>query len=257
MDLVLADLVRQSVAPGDRNLRGFAWDDLSPEVMNVYTVSKTGITFIFPPYVMASYAEGTLTATLPFAAFNGYLAHTNVTPLLRVESFTPPAPGAQDTTDALRLHMQTAWAAAALPKPQRDSYLQASNIIRKLAAAREGLRQAQAESYVWVQVYQLDNLEHGQTLAAIVQALRNPVADPAARERAHASLTAAEIQAKALLIPANTPVERTAYANYSRSLLYGLADLTLALPGWPDQVAEVVCGYVGKVMGPDTEAETE
>lgn len=259
LDLVRANLEGQALSSTDH---GPGWiDNVSPEIMTRYTISTTAITFIFPPYYVDGYAGGTYDATVPFGAFQGYLAHTNVTPLLQPTRLTPPASlrdpatlARDDREDdyATLAHVWYAWEAAALPKPQRDNYLQAMNILQKITTARYTLASALHDDYTTVDVFSVNQPAQADTFLAIVRALAKPTADPAARERARASLAAAETLANGLLIPPHTPADRPAYANASRNMLYGLADLTLAVPTWPDSVADLACGYVEQTMAPKT-----
>lgn len=258
MDLVLADLERQRNTPRQKDLGSLPDDAMSPENMNVYTISRSGITFIFPPGALDFYAAGTLSSTLTFSAFKDYLVHNNVTQLLQLGQVTLPVLVAGDDTDAIGLHIQAAWNAVSLPKPQRDIYLQANSIMRKISAAREGLRQAQLFETVWVRTgFLINDLEHGKTLAAIVQTLHAPVAEPAARQRAQASLAVVDAQAKTMIIPRKKPQDPAEYTNNAQALLYAVADLYLASSSWPDKVAELACGYAEKVTAPIPEPVEE
>lgn len=57
-------------------------DEPSPGMMKYYTISKAGITFIFPPYLVSGYSSGTWTSTVPFWAVKDYMAQTPTTSLL-------------------------------------------------------------------------------------------------------------------------------------------------------------------------------
>jgi hypothetical protein len=59
--LVKADLMRQTKA---REVT--MWDTLSVKDLAVYTLSPTGITFIFSPYVVSYYAAGDFEVTIPY-----------------------------------------------------------------------------------------------------------------------------------------------------------------------------------------------
>ena len=97
IDLVEAVLERQSNMPAGKN-DYFRTYNLTPEIMNVHTVSKAGISFFFPPYVISGYSDGTFSATVSLAAFQDYLAHNDVTALLQTRDLAPPPPERDNLT---------------------------------------------------------------------------------------------------------------------------------------------------------------
>jgi len=282
-DIVQADLERNRVAQADLLLAAPRRYSLTPKMINTYTCSATGITFVFPRYLFDNYASGDFFATIPYPLLKDYLHPSGpLATLAKNRRINSPAirdavtglsaeaamhlgreafetryaatqaketyaPGDGYGVYATCMHARNAWQATTLPLSRRNQYLKIRHILENLAATRFAIDHA----LFWILPLEDTKNENAafceDMLTKVITALQAPMPNAAARRQAQMSLAAAGRQVRSLVTPRHTPDDSAVYTMKVRVLLRLLSEVTHAAPAWPDNVAAVVGVYAEQI----------
>jgi hypothetical protein len=279
-DVAQAELISESVTR-DNVLHD---DDLSPDKMVTYTLSATGITFVFPAYaacplfLTVDYAllkdylnpTGPLVALAKNAAMKPRTVRDNATGLTADEAFTLGCDefearyaAAKKMDDnykpsdgcwiyATLMNARNARQAAALPLAKRNQYLQVRRCLERVADTHYDTEDALSWQLPPGEFSGKNAAARENTLAAVIQVLKSSAINEQARQHANKCLATADAQARQLIIPRQTPEDPDKYTENVRSLLHALVDLSVAATFWPDEVAELAGEYAVQTTVPTT-----
>jgi hypothetical protein len=283
----LVKQVRPALAKQKAARGGGALTATQPANYLTFTLSRTAITFLFPPGAAGNASEGEYAVKVPYAALWSYLNPSG--PLTAFMGSTGPVPGlARDPVTGLTAHEAVMLGCDKF----RDRYctvnrdsstaglVEAMNVYTRLRVTENanqllGLLPAQRKQYyrasdtvdalidAYMDVVISIDLGSGTSiisgeaetkgmdaLGACIEALRTPtVVDPTARRQTKADLRIMRTQALSLTAQELPPiVDHVAFPIKRQNLLRAVDALTPLCATLPDRAAAAVAAYAAKTI---------